>query len=467
MNLLLVRVVNLLRPRVVNLDRPALVSLLRLQVVNLSGASTCGTDGTNCEIDNKTAIFVSMSSDALLSCNRTNGTFHGLYFTDDCTAPSFGGAANVKGTTLEWHNDGISLGLDGYANLVMNNQGLVGNKTAGNYWKGDGTLQSMTNETMNYASNNPPTFTVSDLNYYHPLYNNAVIGYNNIFIVTSGNDPMPCDPPQGIMEFDFEDDFWVAVVENEFYDGSNNEALNYNLRKTLYSVLSTHSEIRSRNATLENFYDTTYSHPIGQFYKVDSLIALLSDTSLNLSSKEFVRLSAISTNEEITTSAIYESNQQDVNEVFLDVIADKIFAFETEQFSKLEDVANQCPYSGGKAVYKARALLKIADNDLHWNDADICNGSPKESFDSNVGNQFLIFPNPSDNIITLKYLIADSSECKIILKDILGRQLQQYTLETKNSTISIGLKTYPAGIYLLSLLNNENEHFIGKVSLVK
>ena len=66
-----------------------------------------------------------------------------------------------------------------------------------------------------------------------------------------------------------------------------------------------------------------------------------------------------------------------------------------------------------------------------------------------------------------KRTLALNVECKIILKDILGRQLQQYTLEAKNSTISIVLKTYPAGIYLLSLLNNENEQFIGKVSLVK
>ena len=123
---------------------------------------------------------------------------------------------------------------------------------------------------------------------------------------------------------------------------------------------------------------------------------------------------------------------------------------------------------GGKAVYKARALLRMADNNLHWSDAIICGGSPKvSSIKEDSANQFFIYPNPSSSLITIAYKVVSGSDCKILFRNILGVQVLLADLDCGGSHTEINMDAATSGVYLLSLVNNGHEQFIGKVSLIK
>ncbi len=124
--------------------------------------------------------------------------------------------------------------------------------------------------------------------------------------------------------------------------------------------------------------------------------------------------------------------------------------------------------TGGKAVYKARALLRMADNNLHWTDAIICGGSPKVlSIKDNSVSKFFIYPNPSSGKISIQYHITSGSDCKISLKNILSNELKQVHLDCSGTYIECTLESFSAGLYLISFINNDHEQIIGKITLIK
>ncbi len=434
----------------------------------------CGTGGTNCDIDNKVGIFLTMSPNNLLKCNRTNATEIAIQLVDDCTNTDPSVNASIQTTSMAWHHDGIFLGIDpAYAGSAISNQngvGALGAKGPGNFWKGDySATGTIVNETFNAGSTLSPQFHLEDANYYNPVNNgNYSVTYPAINIIAEFDNSANC--PISVEDFSingYDDDMWELVVDGAFYTGENEDQLNFNLKSTLYAALSEYETLRS-NEILDNFYDTVQENPIAIFYTVDKLIAALNDTTLSDSQRESFRLEAITENNSISSTDIFVENRVSVNDIFLSTVALHNYSFTSPQISELEEIADQCPYVGGEAVFKARGLLRIATDQWYWDDREICELTLKAAT-TNIESQdqFDLHPNPTSSIVKLKYSLMNEGNYLIILTDILGNKLQQIPVKNNVGEIEIDLSLYASGMYGLFLQTKDNLKYIGKVNLIE
>lgn len=135
---------------------------------------------------------------------------------------------------------------------------------------------------------------------------------------------------------------------------------------------------------------------------------------------------------------------------------------------ELEEIADQCPYIGGEAVFKARALLRIATDQWYWDDRTICESTLKlESTNIETQDLFDLYPNPTNSSVYFKYSFAVEGDYFVVLTDILGRKLKMVSLEGRTGETEIELSPFASGIYGFFVKSGNDIKFIGKVTLTK
>lgn len=77
-------------------------------------------------------------------------------------------------------------------------------------------------------------------------------------------------------------------------------------------------------------------------------------------------------NANIGTTELMEANEKQVNEIYLTVIAKEVDTFSVVQTATLFFIANQCPMVGGNAVYRARSLYRLIDDQQQFDDPQLC-----------------------------------------------------------------------------------------------
>ncbi|MBK8330073.1 MAG: T9SS type A sorting domain-containing protein [Bacteroidetes bacterium] len=134
-----------------------------------------------------------------------------------------------------------------------------------------------------------------------------------------------------------------------------------------------------------------------------------------------------------------------------------------------------CPYIGGTAVYKARALYAMYNPTALFDDMKICNAigvyktgknndigkKLKDIFDAennylrglkpNVANTIIkecdlkLFPNPAINQLNIRY--KSSMDSKLQIVNILGIVVKEIYLPKESQQVSILLNEITTGIY--------------------
>lgn len=149
-------------------------------------------------------------------------------------------------------------------------------------------------------------------------------------------------------------------------------------------------------------------------------------------------------------------------------------------------LAPQCPYVEGSAVFKARALHAYYTPGLYYDDLKSCNnvGVYKTNTSSNtttnltleneylrklMPNQFQstidtnnddisIYPNPGTDIVTIKGMTFSG---KIQLYDMIGRLVLEQDLRSPLSTIDISQLSN--GVYNYSITKQGQKVYTGKI----
>lgn len=62
-------------------------------------------------------------------------------------------------------------------------------------------------------------------------------------------------------------------------------------------------------------------------------------------------------------------------------------------------------------------------------------------------------PNPSNGLVNILYSTAFNKNSKIVVRDLTGRTITTQILQSTQGTSSIDLSSYPAGIYLISMVS--------------
>ena len=176
----------------------------------------------------------------------------------------------------------------------------------------------------------------------------------------------------------------------------------------------------------------------------------------------------LTANSGLPGNMIYEQNEQQINELYLNTVTQDIFDLNDSQLSTITSIAAQCPSEGGSAVYGARALLSLFQ-EINYNDFELCDISEARSFIEKANKEraknesILVYPNPASQ--TLNIQLTDSEIDKAIrieLKDLTGRVLKVTNINGKDSSVSIPINELPQGIYICTGFENNRQIFAEK-----
>lgn len=189
---------------------------------------------------------------------------------------------------------------------------------------------------------------------------------------------------------------------------------------------------------------------------VNSIQDTITDISLQQqNSMEQIIDSATTINNSYTPNELPEYNEQFITKLFalyLKYGADTLFYF----YEDLLAIAQQCPYSGGGAVYKARTFVGYFNDTIEYDDQSTCyqagfyrQGNIKPQLISQ--SEIKIIPNPADQKITIVLKNATLGICKIEILNALGSLVLSDQMNCKEKNHDIDTKKFKPGVYTLKV----------------
>ncbi len=181
----------------------------------------------------------------------------------------------------------------------------------------------------------------------------------------------------------------------------------------------------------------------------------------------------LASNEAIMTTKVYEQNEKTVNRVYLATIGKGVYSPNATQQPDLEAVANQCPYTGGKAVLRARGLLTMLGVEAYYDDATNC--QPLQQFGGNQapaaisGQQMVakVFPNPTKERFNLLLDAPLESDAELVLTNAYGQTVAVHSLDAGLLSYEFGTSNLTEGIYFLSVKEGERQLFSTRLVVQK
>lgn len=169
----------------------------------------------------------------------------------------------------------------------------------------------------------------------------------------------------------------------------------------------------------------------------------------------------------LSPDSVYIQNDIDVASIYLTshAIGDTI---DIQDRNTLLSIANQCPDLGGDAVYKARSLYQLYDQDISWNDSLICANSQSFTIPPNtalsINENLELWPNPANGYVNIMLPKKLAGRIEIQVYDLWGRSHYDLILDEYNPIIEVDLNHLQQGAYFVHLL--ADKHIIGTKKLI-
>ncbi len=175
-------------------------------------------------------------------------------------------------------------------------------------------------------------------------------------------------------------------------------------------------------------------------------------------------------NGQIVDISLYATNERTLNDIYFSTFAKGLYTFSLEQQQQITDIAYQCPYTGGDAVYRARALQFVIDGTLQYDDAATCAAQNvayrKPSIEKDVIISAWLIPNPTIGIVSLHTSEKVQENTLVTIFDGLGKIVKTVIIPEEADMYSFDTEVLAAGIYYYSLVVREKE-LIGKLVIAK
>ena len=160
-------------------------------------------------------------------------------------------------------------------------------------------------------------------------------------------------------------------------------------------------------------------------------------------------------NTAISASEVFEVNEQDVNALFLETVAIGVDTFTEAQITALWAFANQCPLSGGDAVFKARSLYSLIDPLVKYEDEELCSSEPEERpaviHQPEILSSFQLIPNPAKDELSVRLLEPLGKGGFFSAFNLRGQVQLEKQLEVGKAVFLIDTSQLPAGIYYCTI----------------
>ncbi|MEZ5045907.1 MAG: T9SS type A sorting domain-containing protein [Chitinophagaceae bacterium] len=497
-------------PNVINSTYPTLrgvhISNSFLYKGTFSNNNVAGTYSSNAgNLNSKSCgVYVNKSSNVHFICNSFNKLREGMYVVGDCSPPissntSSSALEGFKGNMFNPQNQtstnmnlgimfrhlGSSGTLGQIGDLNADNHNTFGPLSAYGFSTGTGNkkIYSMCGGNLqqySYIYTNPNQLSNSEVgssatNCGYVAYPNNTTHYQ--FNCSTGTyNQVTGFPTQ--KAFDIAQD----LVQYPEY----NEVAEWMDERELYQQLSEDENLMNNNALLEQFYDDMQNDPARQLVETDQeLMAIFADMISNgMTPLEYQNAlnQAQASNNAIISTAQYETNERAINDLYIAYLRDGFEAFTEQEAQLIQNLAMQCPYIGGIAVYKARSLYALYNPMLAYEDMDICNAAgvykgAKGLFDDEnamldtlgqgninkfIDDLFKIYPNPASTSVTVEYSLQ--SEASILqLFDLTGRIVKEITLPKGTSKTEFRVTDLVTGVYTYKQILHDRSAKTGKL----
>lgn len=216
---------------------------------------------------------------------------------------------------------------------------------------------------------------------------------------------------------------------------------------------------------------TGYATLMGQrnllLNEMDSLFSLLLASDSLLQAEFSSRTGALTAaNQNLPGSEIYHDNERALNAVLLQVYLQKDWVFDHAQRQVIDNVAAQCPLSGGRAVYLARSLKSLYSQP-YWSQDHCMNTEERSSDEQNPAAQLgvTLFPSPASDLLHLRSGRPFGTGTRLRVFDLRGQTLRDLRLPEGVGQATVDLSGMPEGIYILELRSDSFERLVQKFSL--
>lgn len=170
-------------------------------------------------------------------------------------------------------------------------------------------------------------------------------------------------------------------------------------------------------------------------------------------------------NAAIPASDIFEINQQTVNALHLQLLKHGIdYQPDNVELQQIANIAQQCPFTGGLAVYQARAMLEAFTGEV-VDDPSACVNVIERSTKTmiNSGN-ISIAPNPANRQIIVNSMTPVTG---ITVFNALGNLVYTISGSSESTGYIIDVATWADGFYFIQVNDKKGQQTIHKIVVSK
>jgi hypothetical protein len=157
------------------------------------------------------------------------------------------------------------------------------------------------------------------------------------------------------------------------------------------------------------------------------------------------------TNQTLNPIPLQAQNEKIVNTIELGNIQTGRAENTPTEIAYLQSVANQCPITGGRAVYQARALLTAQGSTTFYDNNTLCAAQSiaykTQPTKPKLKPQAGIYPNPASTYVSI--VKAQETPISITIFDSMGRTMLQ--TNPQNTTLKIDTTTWINGLYFVQI----------------
>lgn len=165
----------------------------------------------------------------------------------------------------------------------------------------------------------------------------------------------------------------------------------------------------------------------------------------------------------------------DVNEKFINEVEikyqkegkDSIASF----YSQILDVATQCPYKGGVAVYRARPFVSMFNDTIEYDDDNNCalQGIYRVANNHNTikNNSIKVIPNPATNKTDIILEGTYEGICSIIVTDALGKHQIEKRFNCTDKKYTLNVEHLSPGVYFIQVRVGDSDNVYAKIIIAR
>jgi hypothetical protein len=244
------------------------------------------------------------------------------------------------------------------------------------------------------------------------------------------------------------------------------------------SLIANYALIETLADSLSELSDLNAVQPIANYQAMAAqLISMIENVKMlnnNLLQQASVLIQANYNQAEIANGGVFTTeipqvNSQFINEVSLQYEQQGVVAIES-YYPSLMVLANQCPYQGGNAVYRARYFISLINDSLEYNDDLNCLGAGiwRNSNTSNVMQLGMnVIPNPTSGNFKLAFSSPLKEKFQLLIVDVNGKDVLKSTITIDGREFEINVGNLISGIYQVQLIGDNSGVFNERLTILK